>query len=349
MRLLTPLGVSGVAVFACPAEERGLLRSRLKRPGGGRFPVGSIAVPMRAILEIGGCSIDDVVVVDRGAAGDELHTHGARGVVDAVMSSFPVGEASRTLPSLTLAKHAVTLEQMELAAEQARWDFSAEMDRIDRVEEGRRRELIRDLIRRSRHAMAQLRPFPVVLVGRQNVGKSTLFNRLVNRDRSATGPHAGMTRDAVRETVALGGYVYDLHDAAGEGLASSAVDGAAIDRARALRDEAAWLVVLEAGRQIDDLERAWLPRAAVVVRNKADESDGAGELEGRSILVSALSDPGALLRSQIGSELRRWRGLGPAGPVGGVASIDEAQLDHVIRCAVRYGLDADCDGLRGPA
>jgi len=305
-------------------------------------------VPKRGILEIGGCSIDDVLVVDRGAAGDELHTHGARGVVDVVLSSFPVQSGLR-LPCLTLAQHAVTFEQMALAAEQAQWDFTAELDRIDMVEEGRRRGLILDLIRRCRHAMAQSRPFPVVLVGRQNVGKSTLFNRLVDRDRSATGPHAGMTRDPVRETVALDGYVYDLCDAAGEGPASTTVDGAAIEMARAGRDGAAWLVVLEAGREIDDVERAWLPRAAVVVRNKADGGTGAGVPGRNSILVSALSDPGARLRSEIGAELRRWRGLGPAGPVGGVASIDEVQVERVIRCAVRYGLDADCDCLRRPA
>lgn len=349
MRLLTPLGVSGVAVFACSAEERGLLRSRLRRPGGGPFPYGPVSVPMRAILEIDGCCIDDVVVVDRGGAGDELHTHGAPGVVEFVRSTFSLDDVPSPLPFLSLAQRAATFEQFSLAAEQAQWDFDSELDRIDRIGEDERQGFLLDLIRRSRHAMAQLRPFPVVLVGRQNVGKSTLFNRLVNRDRSATGPHAGTTRDPVRETTALDGYLYDLCDAAGEGEAPTALDGAALERARAGRGGAAWLVVLDAGREIDVVERAWLRRAAVVLRNKADKGERAGLPAVHSILVSALSDHGAMLRSVIGLELRRWRGLGPAGPVGGVAAIADEQMERVIRCAVRHGLDADCDSLRGPA
>lgn len=349
MRLLTPLGVSGVAVFVCLPKERDLLRSCLRRPGGGAFPAGQLLVPTRGILVVDGCSIDDVVVVDRGPAGDELHTHGALGVLDFVRSMFSVDDAPRSQPHLSLALRAVTIEQVSLAAEQARWDFDSELDTVDRMEAGERQSALIDLICRSRHALAQVRPYRVVLVGRQNVGKSTLFNRLVNRDRSATGPQAGTTRDLVRESAVLDGYVYDLCDAAGEGEARTPLDEAAIESARSTRGEAAWLVVLDAGREIDEVEQSWLGQAAVVVRNKADKPGRARGPAAHSILVSALMDHGAMLRSAIGLELRRWRGLGPAGPVGGAAAIEDGQLERLVQCAARHGLDDDCDSLRGPA
>ncbi|UZV88565.1 50S ribosome-binding GTPase, partial [Treponema pallidum] len=55
----------------------------------------------------------------------------------------------------------------------------------------------------------------VVIVGRPNVGKSTLFNRLLGRRRSITSNTSGVTRDSIEETVILRGFPLRLVDTSG--------------------------------------------------------------------------------------------------------------------------------------
>lgn len=55
----------------------------------------------------------------------------------------------------------------------------------------------------------------LAIVGRPNVGKSSLFNRLLGEDRSLTGPEAGITRDAVAAAWKVEGRKVLLHDTAG--------------------------------------------------------------------------------------------------------------------------------------
>lgn len=55
----------------------------------------------------------------------------------------------------------------------------------------------------------------ILLFGRANVGKSSLFNRLVGRDRTIVHSTPGTTRDLVTATIICGGYRYTLVDAAG--------------------------------------------------------------------------------------------------------------------------------------
>src|SRR3989441_10970906 len=55
----------------------------------------------------------------------------------------------------------------------------------------------------------------LAIVGRPNVGKSSLFNRLVERERAIVTATPGTTRDLVSETVAIGGIPVKLVDTAG--------------------------------------------------------------------------------------------------------------------------------------
>ena len=58
-------------------------------------------------------------------------------------------------------------------------------------------------------------PLKLAIVGRPNVGKSSLFNRLLGEERSLTGPEAGITRDAVIAKWRAGSREILLHDTAG--------------------------------------------------------------------------------------------------------------------------------------
>ena len=59
------------------------------------------------------------------------------------------------------------------------------------------------------------RPLRLALVGRPNVGKSSLFNNLLGEERSLTGPEAGLTRDAITAPWKAGTRDVLLHDTAG--------------------------------------------------------------------------------------------------------------------------------------
>jgi GTP-binding protein len=59
------------------------------------------------------------------------------------------------------------------------------------------------------------KPLRLALVGRPNVGKSSLFNQLLGEDRSITGPEAGLTRDAIEAPWRIDDREVLLHDTAG--------------------------------------------------------------------------------------------------------------------------------------
>src|SRR5690348_1546957 len=62
---------------------------------------------------------------------------------------------------------------------------------------------------------AKAKPLRLAIVGRPNVGKSSLLNQLVGTERSLTGPEAGITRDAVLAELQFDGRDVLLHDTAG--------------------------------------------------------------------------------------------------------------------------------------
>ena len=79
----------------------------------------------------------------------------------------------------------------------------------------------------------------LAIVGRPNVGKSSLFNRLVERDRAIVTAHPGTTRDLVTERISLGGIPIELVDTRGS---------AAKERAKLLKRRSNWASAAAAKR-----------------------------------------------------------------------------------------------------
>ncbi|MGC2170988.1 MAG: tRNA uridine-5-carboxymethylaminomethyl(34) synthesis GTPase MnmE, partial [Candidatus Sulfotelmatobacter sp.] len=119
------------------------------------------------------------------------------------------------------------------------------------------------------------RGLTLAIVGRPNVGKSSLFNRLVERERAIVTATPGTTRDLVSETVAVGGIPVQLVDTAGIRQALDEAESIGIRKSmEALADADLVLVVLDASQpaavEDEELLRLAKSRPTIVVGNKCD-------------------------------------------------------------------------------
>lgn len=115
----------------------------------------------------------------------------------------------------------------------------------------------------------------VVLLGKPNVGKSSLLNAILGRDRALVSEQPGTTRDYLEEPAAIGNLRLLLFDTAGVRPGAGAVERAGIERTLEVVTVAdVVVVVLDRSRPLDEEDAAVLgaagEQARVVVRNKAD-------------------------------------------------------------------------------
>jgi tRNA modification GTPase len=118
----------------------------------------------------------------------------------------------------------------------------------------------------------------VVILGRPNVGKSSLLNRLLREERAIVTSIPGTTRDVIEESIDLDGVLIRLIDTAGLRDTDDIVEREGIKRTRAAQDEAdLLLVVLDGTVPLTSDDRDLLnlvrDRKHVVVLNKADLAD----------------------------------------------------------------------------
>ncbi len=124
----------------------------------------------------------------------------------------------------------------------------------------------------------------LAIVGRPNAGKSSLFNRIVQRERAIVTATPGTTRDLVTERVSLGGIPVELVDTAGMREASDEAEQIGIRKSReALADADMVLMVLDAtaapGQQELELLATLAQRRALVVVNKSDLAHPSSAME----------------------------------------------------------------------
>ena len=158
----------------------------------------------------------------------------------------------------------------------------------------------------------------LAIVGRPNVGKSSLFNRLVQRERAIVTATPGTTRDLVTETVALGGIPVRLIDTAGIRHALDEAESIGVKKSwEAVADADLVLVVLDLMNTSDEeiaQDRELLEHTAgrrrLLILNKADlrgQSRGAevstlpaGAGDEHGVVTSALTGEGiGTLREKI--------------------------------------------------
>ena len=139
----------------------------------------------------------------------------------------------------------------------------------------------------------------LAIVGRPNAGKSSLFNRLVQRDRAIVTASPGTTRDLVTERISLGGIPLELVDTAGLREAIEEAEQMGIARSReALADAGLVLVVLDATQRLNEEEKELLSavsgRPSLIAINKCDLAgtpSGNGNLRDDQSTAEAMSIP----------------------------------------------------------
>jgi len=138
--------------------------------------------------------------------------------------------------------------------------------------------------------------FTLAIVGRPNVGKSSLFNRLLEQDRAIVTAIPGTTRDVVSETASLGGIPVKLLDTAGIRLGQDVVESLGIERSyQAMADADLTLVVVDASQRLAPEDETLIRRAredgkTLVAANKSDLTSQAEVPD--ALPVSALTGAG---------------------------------------------------------
>jgi tRNA modification GTPase len=135
---------------------------------------------------------------------------------------------------------------------------------------------VRQLAASFRYGSLVREGLALAIVGRPNVGKSSLFNAILEQDRAIVTDIPGTTRDVVSETAAIGGIPVKLFDTAGIRDATETVESLGIERSfQAMADADLTLVVVDGSQPLTAEDIALLDRAkgqgrCLLVANKCD-------------------------------------------------------------------------------
>jgi tRNA modification GTPase len=199
-----------------------------------------------------------------------------------------------------------------------------------------------DLLRRLTNGMAQVtlvqkqlqeksvdgRAFRVVLTGKPNAGKSSLFNALAQAPAALVSPEKGTTRDYLVQRIAIEELVIELVDTAGRQDATDTIteQSQRLGRERAERADLL-LLCIEAGSIPDEQDRATLARSTTLgIATKSDLGGAPSNLDATSALTGAGLDR---LRALLADRARSRRGAGLAPSLSRCRHHVDACLTHL--------------------
>jgi len=239
-------------------------------------------------------------------------------------------------------------EELGLATEDLLGRVQSVMNRIDRLIEGYYR----------------WRPFRegilTTIVGRTNVGKSSLLNTLIGEERAIVTPHPGTTRDIVDGMINIGGIPLRLLDTAGLRMAKDLAEEEGIRRMYHTVEMAELiLLILDGSEAVTGEDREIMGRTTgrkrVIVINKIDKGDSiTKDLDVKDdpvVRISALKGEGietlkkTIRQTIIGQEMK-WEGEAAAGNLRHKAALEGAkkELDNFFE-AVKQRLPLEIQAL----
>lgn len=117
---------------------------------------------------------------------------------------------------------------------------------------------------------------PVAIVGKTNVGKSTLLNHLLHEEKAIVSDVHGTTRDFIEDTTIINGIQFRFVDTAGIRTTDDVVENIGIERTYQKLQEAKivlWLIDQQPTEaEIEDIKERVADKKLIIVRNKIDKS-----------------------------------------------------------------------------
>jgi len=174
------------------------------------------------------------------------------------------------------------------------------------------RSTLRELIAGADAGIVYRQGVRTAIVGRPNVGKSSLLNRLLRQSRAIVTAVPGTTRDTLEEVVNLKGVPFLLVDTAGIMDGADEVEALAVERSRRAIEQADFvLFVVDSSEPLADSDRQIM-----------------GLLEGKEVLVAANKCD---LPAQVAIDAIPWLRVSTSALTGeGLAELENAMVDAVM-------------------
>ena len=321
---------SGIALYSrAPATYTGEDTLELQGHGGGIV----LDAVLERVLELGARAARPGEFTERAYLNGKIDLAQAEAVAAVIDSTSRAaaraalrtldGELSRLVDGLAAALLALRVEI------EAHLDFTDE-DAVVDLDRDSFAQRLRELRQQLAAALAAAQPgvrlregVRIALAGPPNSGKSTLMNRLAGRDVAITSAQPGTTRDALSETVEIGGVAVELHDLAGlRDGSEDPIEREGMRRARELLrrvDRILWLTEEEGGEPpplqteaaIDVIvNKIDLSGAAAGLQPRAGQGDGEGRGGEVRIHLSALTGSGI---EELHGHLRRLFAVAEGG------------------------------------
>ena len=134
-----------------------------------------------------------------------------------------------------------------------------------------------DTLEASKRREGLIDGFKVAIVGKPNVGKSSLLNKLLNFNRAIVSDIAGTTRDTIEESVKIGSHIIKIVDTAGIRKANDEIEKIGIEKSIEAIGEADIIIALFDGSRVFDEEDAQIiklleatTKEKILIKNKSD-------------------------------------------------------------------------------
>jgi tRNA modification GTPase len=172
-----------------------------------------------------------------------------------------------------------TLAYVEVNIDYAEEDLPSDIEQMIVQKVTSLRELLQRTLESSKAREGMLEGYKVAIVGKPNVGKSSLLNSLLNYDRAIISDIAGTTRDTIEEHVTLGSHVIKIIDTAGIRQSGETIEQIGIERSYASIQEAdITIYMFDASSELSEDDDTILQlhqryaddQSAIVVLNKCD-------------------------------------------------------------------------------